>query len=308
MTILKRSRILVSMKRLTKEKRALILRCFTEGVGVNATARMADCSKNTVLKFLADLGPVCRDFQRNMLMGLDCKRIQMDEIWAFTAMKAKNVPAELRGMWGLGDTWTWIGICADCRLAVSWLVAPRHTAAATAFVGDLASRLAHRVQLTTDGHTPYLEAVESAFGADVDYAQLIKVFNLPEGTTETERKYSPGECCGSVTKVVCGRPDPSHIATSYSERLNLEVRTKNRRLTRLTNGFSRNANLEHSMDVGFMVYNFVKVHGSLRVSPAMQAGVTDHLWSYEEVVALLEAVEPDAVEVGKRRKDRVISD
>lgn len=283
----------------------MILRCFTEGVGVNAAARMADVSKNTVLKLLADLGPVCRDFQRQMLTGLDCKRIQVDEIWAFTGMKAKNVPDELRGEWGIGDTWTWVGICADCRLVPSWLVAPRHTEAAKMFVGDLASRLAHRVQLTSDGHAPYLEAVESAFGADVDFAQLIKVFNLPEGTTETERKYSPGECCGTRTNVVCGRPDPRHIATSYSERLNLEIRTKNRRLTRLTNGFSRKvANLEHSMDVGFMVYNFVKVHGTLRVSPAMQAGVTDHLWSYEEVVALLEAVEPDAVAVGQRRKDR----
>ncbi len=298
-----RLRILVSMKRLAREKRALILRCFTEGVGVNATARMADVSKNTVLKFLADLGPVCRE--RN----LTCKRIQVDEIWAFTGMKAKNVPAELRGTWGIGDTWTWIGICADCRLVPAWLVAPRHTAAAKAFMNVLASRLANRVQLTSDGHKPYLEAVESAFGSNIDFAQLIKLFDLPQGTTETERRYSPGECCGEIVNVICGAPDPSHIATSYSERFNLEVRTKNRRLTRLTNGFSRKVeNLEHSMDVGFMVYNFVKPHGTTRISPAMGAKVTDHLWSYDEVVALLEAVEDSAVEVGKRRKDsRAIS-
>jgi IS1 family transposase len=288
-----------------RENRATILRCFTEGVGVNAAARMADVSKNTVLKLLADLGPVCREYQRRVFVNLKCKKLQVDEIWAFTAMKAKNVPAELRGVWGLGDTWTWVAICAECRVVPSWLVGPRDGGAAHEFIGDLAGRLAHRVQLSSDGHTPYLEAVEAAFGADIDYAQLIKVFSLPEGTTQTERKYSPGECCGSRTSIVCGAPDPKHIATSYSERMNLEIRTKNRRLTRLTNGFSRKvANLEHSMDVGFMVYNFVKVHGSLRVSPAMAAGVTNHLWSYDEIVALLEAVEPDAVAIGQRRKDR----
>ncbi len=285
--------------------RALILRCFTEGVGVNATARMADVSKNTVLKLLADLGPVCRDFQDAALVGLSCKRIQVDEIWAFTGMKQKNVPEELAGTWGVGDCWTWVGLCADTRLVLSSLVGPRDGQTASFFMRDLARRLSRRVQLTSDGLGAYLEAVESAFGSEIDFAQLIKIFNLPEGETHSERKYSPGECCGTRVEVRTGHPDPRHINTSYSERLNLEIHCKNRRLTRLTNGFSRKVeNLEHSMDVGFMVYNFCKIHGSLRVTPAMQAGVTDHVWSYEEVIGLLEATEPDAIQVAEKRHDR----
>ena len=293
------------MKRLTREKRALILKCFTEGVGVNATARMADVSKNTVLKFLADLGPVCRSYQQRAFVNLACGKIQCDELWAFCGMKQKNVPADMKGVWGVGDVWTWVAVCAECRLAPSWLVGPRNAGAASVFIEDLSSRLAHRIQLTTDGHRPYVEAVEGAFGSEIDFAQLIKIFDLPQGENPQERKYSPGECCGTRVDVICGRPDPSHVSTSYSERLNLEVRTKNRRYTRLTNGFSRKVeNLEHSLDVGFMVYNFVKPHGSLRVSPAMQAKVTDRLWSYEDVVDLLEQTEESAVEVSKRRKDR----
>ena len=304
-----RSSILVSMKRLMTEKRALILRCFTEGLGINATARMADVSKNTVLKLLADLGPVCRDFQAFTLVNLHSKKIQVDEIWAFTGMKQKNVPAELAGTWGLGDCWTWVAIDADTRLVPAWVVGPRDGETAELFMRMLARRIANRIQLTSDGHKPYLEAVESAFGSEIDYAQLIKIFSLPEGSTQTERKYSPGECCGTRREVVSGDPDMRHVATSYSERLNLEIRCKNRRLTRLTNGFSRKVeNLEHSMDVGFMVYNFVKPHGSLRVSPAMAAGVTDHLWGYEEVIGLLEASEESAVDVAERRHDRKRAD
>jgi IS1 family transposase len=279
------------MNRLSRSDRALILRAFTEGMGVNATARLANCSKNTVLKLLADLGPACRAYQRAAFVDLPCRKLQADEVWGFCAMKQKNVPEELAGEWGYGDVWTWVAVCAECRIVPSWLVGPRDLGAATEFMHDLSGRFAHRLQLTTDGHRPYLEAVEAAFGADIDYAQLIKVFGLSEGTTVTERKYSPGECCGTRKNVVCGHPDSRHITTSYVERLNLELRTKNRRLTRLTNGFSRKVvNLEHSMDVGFMVYNFVKPHGSLRISPAMEAKVTDHLWTYEDVIGLLESV------------------
>lgn len=304
-----RLRILVSMKRLTTEKRALILRCFTEGMGVNATARLADVSKNTVLKLLADLGPVCRDFQAFTLKNLHCKKIQVDEILAFTGMKQKNVPAELEGTWGVGDCWTWVAIDADTRLVPAWFVGPRDGHSAEIFIRMLARRIANRIQLTSDGHKPYIEAVESAFGSEIDFAQLVKIFNLPEGETHTERKYSPGECCGTRVEIRTGDPDPHHISTSYSERLNLEIRCKNRRLTRLTNGFSRKVeNLEHSMDVGFMVYNFCKVHGTLRVTPAMQAGVTDHVWSYEEVIRLLEASEPSAVQISEKRHDRLRSD
>ncbi|HKY31500.1 MAG TPA: IS1 family transposase [Candidatus Polarisedimenticolia bacterium] len=293
------------MKRLTRGQRALILKCFTEGMGVNATARMTDVSKNTVLKLLADLSPVCREYQRRTLVNLSCTTISADEIWGFCGMKAKNVPAELKETWGVGDCWSWIALCADCRLVPTWLVGPRDAHAARAFMCDFASRLAGRIQLTTDGHGAYPSAVWEGFANEIDYAMLIKLFDLPAGENPQERKYSPGECCGTRVEVMSGNPDPKKIGTSYSERLNLELRTKNRRLTRLTNGFSRKvANLQHSLDIGFMVYNFVKVHGSLRVTPAMEAKVTDRLWSYEDVVALLEAVEPSAVTVGARRKDR----
>lgn len=291
MTIRKRLRILVSMNKLSREKRALIIRCFTEGMGVNATARMADVSKNTVLKLLADLGPVCAAYQRAAFKNLHCKRVQADEIWGFCHAKAKNVPLKHQGEWGFGDVWTWIAICADSRLVPCWLVAPRDGASAHEFMTDLASRLAHRIQLTTDGLKVYLDAVDGAFGADIDYAMLVKLYGEPTGNT-SERKYSPSECCGSRKDVICGRPDSRHVATSYSERLNLELRTKNRRLTRLTNGFSRKVvNLEHSLAVGFMVYNFVRIHGSLKVTPAQEAKVTDRLWSYEDVIALLDQAE-----------------
>src|SRR2546426_804897 len=216
LTMHNRSRILVSMKRLTTEKRALILRCFTEGLGVNATARMADVSKNTVLKLLADLGPVCRDFQAFTLVKLHSRKIQVDEIWAFTGMKQKNVPAEQAGTWGIGDCWTWVAIDADTRLVPAWLVGPRDGQTAEMFMRMLARRVANRIQLTSDGHKPYVEAVESAFGSEIDYAQLIKMFDLPEGETHTERKYSPGECCGTRVEVRTGNPDPRPIATSYS--------------------------------------------------------------------------------------------
>jgi len=293
------------MKRLSRETRTLILRCFTEGVGVNATARMADVSKNTVLKLLADLSPVCEAFQDRTLRGLKSRRIQLDEIWAFCGMKAVNVPVERKGEWGIGDVWTWTAIDADTKLVPSWLVGTRDAGAAHTFVEDLASRLTHRVQLTTDGNSVYLDAVYDAFGGEVDYSMLVKLYGAePEGA----RRYSPAKCIGARKSKIIGAPDMAHASTSYVERLNLEIRTKNRRYTRLTNGFSRKvANLEHSLNVGFMVYNFVRVHGSLRVSPAMQAGVADHLWTYEEVVGLLEAAEPSAVEVGATRKDRRIS-
>lgn len=286
-----RSGIMVSMNRLGRETRTLILRCFTEGMGVNATARMAGCSKNTVLKLLADLGPICEAYQREHLRGLTTRRVQCDEIWGFCWAKQKNVPEDLRGTWGFGDVWTWTAICADTRLVPTWLVGPRTGEAAEVFLADLASRLVNRVQLTTDGHKPYLEAVEAAFGSDIDYSMLVKLFQEPKGKT-AERRYSPGECRGIRKETISGRPDPRHISTSYAERLNLELRTKNRRLTRLTNGFSRKVkNLRHSLALGFMVYNYVRPHGSLRVSPAMEAGVDDHLWSYEDVVGLLEHAE-----------------
>ncbi len=280
------------MNKLSREKRALILRCFTEGVGVNATARMADVSKNTVLKLLADLGPVCAAYQRQALTNLKCKRVECDEIWAFCYSKEKNVPADKRNLWGYGDVWTWTALDSDSKLLVAYRVDERDTHAAWQFMRDVAGRMANRIQLTTDGHRPYLQAVEDTFGADIDFAMLNKIYGAPAGGSTAERKYSPGECCGIKKKVICGKPDPRKISTSYVERLNLEIRTKNRRLTRLTNGFSRKVvNLEHSLAIGFMVYNFVRIHGSLKVTPAMEAKVTNKLWSYDDVIVLLEQAE-----------------
>jgi IS1 family transposase len=279
------------MNKLNREKRALILRCFTEGVGVNATARMADVSKNTVLKLLADLGPVCAAYQRQALVNLACKRVECDEIWAFCYAKEKNVPATKRNVWGYGDVWTWTAIDSDSKLVIAYRVDERDLHAAWQFMEDVASRLSNRVQLTTDGHRPYFQAVYEAFGDEIDYAMLQKIYGAPTGSA-TDRKYSPGECCGTKKDVICGKPDPRKISTSYVERLNLEIRTKNRRLTRLTNGFSRKVvNLEHSLAIGFMVYNFVRIHGSLKVTPAMEAKVTERLWSYEDVIGLLEQAE-----------------
>ena len=292
------------MNRLSRDKRVLMLRCLTEGMGVNATCRTAGVSKMTLLKLLSDLGPVLRAFQAERLTGLRCKRVQVDEAWGFCSMKAKNVPDELRGTWGFGDIWTWTAICAECRIVPTWLVGPRDGGAATAFMLDVASRLTERVQLSSDGLSSYLDAVETAFGVDIDFAQLVKIYGEPEGVGP-ERKYSPGECCGTRKDLICGKPDPKHITTSYSERLNHELRNKNRRLARLTTNFSRKVeNLDHSLALTFFVYNFVKPHGSLRVGPAMEAGVTDHLWTYEAAIALLEATEMDAATVGATRKDR----
>ncbi len=295
------------MKRLTREKRTLILKCWTEGVGVNATARMADVSKNTVLKFLADLGPVCVGYHNQAVRGLKAERVQCDEVWSFCVMKEKNVPQDRKGEYGIGDCWTWTALDADSKLMISWLLGARDAGTAWEFMHDVAGRLDRRIQLTTDGHLVYLEAVEDAFGAGIDYAMLIKLYGTdPEASTG---RYSPPQCIGARCERITGRPDPVHVSTSFVERMNLEIRTKNRRFTRLTNGFSKKIqNLEHSLSVGFFVYNFVRQHGTTRVSPAMAAGVEDHLWSYEDVIALLEAQEESAVEVAQRRKDRRKSD
>ena len=203
-------------------------------------------------------------------------------------MKEKNVPAAQKGTLGLGDLWTWTGIDPDSKLIVSWLVGRRNVEYARLFIDDLAQRLASRVQITTDGHKPYLQAVEAAFGANVDYAMLVKLYGEPSGPHTSERKYSPGECCGSIKGVVCGNPSEQHISTSIVERQNLTMRMSMRRFTRLTNGFSKKVeHHEYALAIYFMHYNFVRIHSSLRVSPAMAAGVTDTLWSLEDLAALV---------------------
>ena len=291
--------MIVSMNRLPIEKRAQIVSCFAEGNSLRSTSRMVDVSLVTVLKFLKDMGTVCSDYQDQALHNLPCKRIQADEIWSFVGAKDKNIPLDEMGK-GRGSVWTWVAIDADTKLDPSWLISDRSAEAATILVHDLASRLANRVQLTTDGHKAYLEAVEKAFGADVDYSQLIKLYG---SSPETDVRYSPGECIGCKRERVVGRPDPSHISTSYVERQNLSMRMGMRRFTRLTNAFSKKVeNHIHAIAIYFMHYNFAKIQGSLRITPAMAAGVTDRVWSLEEIVGLLEQSEPTGGKRGPYKK------
>jgi IS1 family transposase len=277
----------VIMNKLSIDRRARIIGCLVEGNSLRATARMTDSAKNTVVKLLVELGRACVEYQDKTLRNLKCKRVQCDELWGFCYAKAKNVPEDKKGQFGYGDVWTWTAICADSKLIPSWLVGNRDAETACIFMEDLASRFAHRVQLTTDGHRAYLEAVEGAFGADIDYAMLIKLYG--EITPEGQRKYSPAECIGCKTEIITGNPDSKHISTSYAERQNLTMRMSMRRFTRLTNGFSKKVeNLAHAVSLYFMYYNFARIHQTLRVTPAMEAGVSDHVWSLEEIAGLLD--------------------
>jgi IS1 family transposase len=277
------------MNKLSTADRARIVSCLVEGMSLRATARVTGFARMTIEKLLRDLGAACAAYQRETLVNLSCKRIQADEIWSFCYAKAKNVPASKQGQFGYGDVWTWTAIDADTKLCVSYLVSTRDAGAAHEFMSDVASRLRGRVQLTTDGHRPYLEAVEGAFGADIDYATLPKIYGVdPQG----EKRYSPPVCLGCESKIISGEPVAKHISTSYVERQNLTMRMSMRRFTRLTNAFSKKIeNHEHSIALHFMHYNFCKIHTTLRVTPAMEAGVSDHAWELEELVGLLAASE-----------------
>jgi len=275
------------MNKLSTEKRAQILALMAEGMSIRSIVRLTGCSKNTVTKFLVDAGTAVAEYQDKVLVNLPCKKVQVDEIWAFCYAKQKNVATAKAAPEGAGDIWTWIALDADTKLIPSWLVGGRDAGYAHEFIEDLASRMASRIQLTSDGLKAYLEAVEGAFGADVDYAQLVKMYgNAPEAM---KGKYSPAECTGCRKRAVTGNPDKEEVSTSYIERQNLTVRMSNRRHTRLTNAFSKKAeNHAHSMALYFMHYNFVRIHQTLRVTPAMAAGVTDKLWSFEDVVQVIE--------------------
>ena len=275
------------MNKLTMAKRIQVIAALVEGNSVRATCRMTDVAKGTVLKLLVDLGNACARYQDKRLRNLPCTQIQCDEIWSFCYAKEKNVPEELKGKLGFGDVWTWTAIDADTKLIVSFLVGGRSTQYARKFIEDLAGRLANRVQLTTDGHRAYLTAVENAFGGDVDYAMLDKIFNAPPngGTT----RYSPAECCGTRKIKVKGNPDMTKISTSFVERQNLTLRMSMRRMTRLTNGFSKKIeNQAHAVALHFMHYNFCRIHQTLRITPPMEAGIADHVWSLEEISNLLD--------------------
>jgi IS1 family transposase len=245
---------------------------------------MTGFAKNTVVKLLLELGDACVEYQDRVFRGLKCKRIQADEIWSFVYAEDKNVPPEKKGKFGVGSVWTWTAIDADTKLIPSFMVGNRDALTAQLFIDDLASRLASRVQLTTDGLKMYLTAVENAFGADIDYSQLHKIY----ASTQEETRYSPAVCIGCEKKRVMGNPDPEHVSTSYVERQNLSMRMSMRRFTRLTNGFSKKLeNHLATVAIYFMYYNFVRIHQTLRVTPAQEAGVTAKLWSMAEVVALL---------------------
>lgn len=274
------------MNVLTTEQRARILTLLVEGMAINAVSRATGVSKNTILKLLVYVGGACLDYQDRVMRNLTCKRIQCDEIWAFVGMKQKTVPQEMRGILGRGDVYTWLGIDADTKLIPCWHVGTRDAEYAKAFIADLAGRLKNRVQLTTDGHKPYLQAVEDAFGAKIDYAMLVKIYGNPTGN-KTERRYSSGECCSAIKGTVTGNPEERHISTSYVERANLTMRMHMRRFTRLTNAFSKKLeNHMHAVSLHFMYYNFCKIRSSLDISPAMAAKVDGHLWDMEEVVMM----------------------
>jgi IS1 family transposase len=240
------------------------------------------------MKLLADLGAACSEYQDKAFRNLSCKRVQCDEIWSFVGCKEKNVPADKRKR-GRGDVWTWTAIDADTKLVPAWYVGNRDAGAAYHFMHDLAGRLASRVQLTTGAHRPYLAAVEDAFGTNIDYAQLVKIYGAPEASRyNAEVRYSPAVCMGARKAKVIGQPSYAHVSTSIAERNNLNMRMGMRRFTRLTNAFSKKVeNLEHAVALHFMHYNFCRIHQSLRVTPAMEAGVADHVWSLEEVISLL---------------------
>jgi IS1 family transposase len=281
------------MNKLPHEKRCQALQMMAEGVSLRAITRLTGISRTTLLKLLEDAGQAFSEYQDRALVNLKSRRIQVDEAWAFCYAKQKNVAKAKAAPQGAGDIWTWVGIDADTKLVASWYVGGRDSQAAMTFMDDLAPRLTNRVQLTSDGHRPYLEAVEGAYGGDIDYAVLVKIYGAaPEG----QRRYSPAVCTGAIKTPIEGKPDPKHISTSYVERQNLNIRMGNRRMTRLTNAFSKKAeNHAHMMAIYFMHYNFVRIHQTLKVTPAMAAGVTPKLWEMSDIVRVLEDWETSQV-------------
>ncbi len=282
------------MNRLSPERRATVVAALVEGNSIRATCRLTSAAKGTVTRLLADLGQACAAYQDHVFRNLTCERIQCDEIWSFCYAKEKNVPTKFKGQYGYGDVWTFTAICADTKLVPCWWIGGRDTANAMHFMTDLQSRLRHRVQLTTDGHRMYLDAVDAAFGADIDYAQLIKIYGKPSASVAPEARYSPPVCTGIQINEVQGNPARDAISTSYVERQNLTMRMSMRRMTRLTNAFSKKVeNLNAAVALHFMWYNFGRVHQTLRNpyprTPAMAAEVTDHVWKPIEIARLLES-------------------
>lgn len=274
------------MNRLKTAQQVAVVKALVEGNSIRSTVRLTGVAKNTIQKLILELGAACAKYQDDTLRGLTCKRIQADEIWSFCYAKKKNVTQKIKENHpDAGDVWTWTAIDADTKLVLSVLVGARDGAAAYDFIQDVASRLKHRVQLTTDGLKAYLSAVEDTFGAQIDYATLTKIYG---GDASDEKRYSPATCIDCIPKAITGDPDPAHISTSYVERQNLTMRMSMRRFTRLTNAFSKKLDNHVAMtSLYFMFYNFGRIHQTLRVTPAMEAGVASHVWTVEEIVSLL---------------------
>jgi len=280
----------ISMNKLSLERKARVIKALVEGNSIRATCRITDTAKGTVIRLLRDVGKACAEYQDKHLRSLSCQRIECDEIWSFCYAKAKNVPRNKQGQFGYGDVWTFVAIDADTKLVVSWLVGLRNPECATEFFRDIKERLSNRVQLTTDGHRMYYEAVNSVFGDDVDYAMLVKYYGVDQ---DKFGHYSPPKCTSTLTKRVNGSPDMKRVSTSYVERQNLTMRMSMRRFTRLTNAFSKKIeNLEYAVALHFMYYNFARPHKTLTKpypkTPAMVAGLTNHIWTIEEIVRLTE--------------------
>jgi IS1 family transposase len=274
------------MNRLSIEKRAHIVNALVEGNSIRATCRLTGACKDAVLKLIRDMGAACAEFHNSAVRGVAVQRVQCDEIWSFCYAKEKNVPQKKQGT-GAGSVWTWVAIDEDSKLILSYLCGGRDAEWACRFMEDLASRVTTRIQITTDGHCAYAEAVEGAFGMDVDYAMLIKLYGAPSDNPET--RYSPAACIGTRTGILSGNPDRNHISTSYVERQNLNLRMGVRRFTRLTNAFSKKfENHCHMVAIYHAYYNFCRLHQTLRVTPAMEAGLTNHIWTVEELIQVLE--------------------
>src|SRR5437667_9132404 len=278
------------MYKLSTEERTRIVSALVEGNSIRAVSRMSGASRNTIDKLLCELGRACSEYQDKAFRNLRCKRIQCDEGWSFVGAKEKNCTEGMKAK-GAGDIWTWVALDPDSKLVPCWFIGQRHAGAAYHFLADLKDRLARRVQPTTDGHRAYLDATERVFGTEIDYAQLQKIYGAPQDSPET--RYSPAVCMGARKAVVSGAPDHNHISTSYVERQNLTMRMQMRRFTRLTNAFSKKVeNLEHGVALHYMYYNFCRIHQTLRVTPAMECGISDHVWDLDEVIGLLESPSP----------------
>lgn len=284
------------MRKLSTEQRAMILSLLVEGNSINATVRLTGCSKVTILRLLADAGQFCADYHNLMVRGLKSKRVQLDEVWGFCGCKDK---AKAAGAQGFGSVWTWVALDADSKLCISYLVSDRSPEAANIFVPDTEDRLENRVQLTSDGYGPCTNAVEDAFHGQVDYAMLIK--NFGKTTVEDQRRYSPAESVGCKKEVKAGHPDDGHISTSYIERQNLTVRMSMRRMTRLTDGFSKRIdNHAHAMALHYFHYNFCRKHQTLKTTPAVAAGLATRPFS---VVKLVQMIEEEVRKLGGRLTD-----